>query len=81
MRKADLTNVIRATPNIVPIFRVTKVPNWAAGWIAVGEEVFWCSTYNSMRTMQIGQGRLQRMNLDLKASYLEFVEYARIERG
>jgi len=81
MRKADLTNVIRATPCVVPLFRVTKVPNWAAGYVGKGDEVFWCSTYQSMRTVQIAQGRLQRMNIDLKASYLEFIDYVRIERG
>ena len=81
MKVSDLKLVIRATPRVVPIFRVIKVPNWACGYIAVGEEVFWAAEYDSMRTMQVGQGRLQRMNLDLKASYVEFVEYARIERG
>ena len=81
MRKSDMTGVIRATPRVVPIFRVTKVPNWACGYIAKGDEVFWAAEYDSMRTVQIGQGRLQRMNLDLKASYLEFVDYARIQRG
>ena len=79
MKVADFKLVIRATPRIVPVFRVIKVPNWAAGYTAVGEEVFYCNRVDSIRTVKIGQGRLQRMNLDLKASYLEFVEYARIE--
>lgn len=78
MKVADLNRVIRATPRVVPVFRVTKVPSWAAGYTAVGEEVFWDGQSDSMRTMQIGQGRLQRMNLDLGASYLEFVDYQRI---
>lgn len=78
MKVADLKLVIRATPRVVPVFRVTKVPSWAAGYIAVGDEVFWSSTYDSMRTLQVAQGRLQRMNLDLGASYLEFVDYQRI---
>jgi hypothetical protein len=81
MKCADLNQVIRATPRIVAMFRVTKVPSWAAGYIAKGDEVFWSSTYQSMRTVQVAQGRLQRMNLDLGASYLEFVDYVKIERG
>ncbi len=79
MRKADFELVLRGSPRIVPVFRVTKVPNWACGYTAVGEEVFYCDRADSIRTLKIGQGRLQRMNLNLKASYLEFVEYARIE--
>jgi hypothetical protein len=78
MKVADMKQVIGGTPRIVPVFRVTKVPNWAAGYIAVGDAVFWAAQYDSMRTVQIAQGRLQRMNLDLGASYLEFVDYWRI---
>ncbi len=78
MKVADFDLVLRAKPRIVPVFRVTRVPNWAAGYTAVGEEVFYCDRIDSIRTLQIPPGRLQRMNLDLKASYLEFVDYQRI---
>jgi len=81
MRVDDFTDVIRATPYIVPMFRVTRVPNWAAGYVAKGDEVFWCSNQQTMRTVQIAQGRLQRMNLGLGASCLKFIDYVRIERG
>ena len=81
MKTTDFIQVLRGCPRVVPIFRVIKVPNWAAGYTAVGEELFWCAEYDSMRTVKTGQGRLQRMNLDIKPSYLKFVEYARIERG
>ena len=81
MLRPDMIRVIRATPVVVPMFRVTKVPNWAAGYVAKGDEVFWCSNQQTMRTVQIASGRLQRMNLDLGASYLEFIDYVRIERG
>ena len=81
MKKADMDQIIRETPVTVAIFRVKKVPNWAAGYTAIGEEVFWCRNQGTMRTVKVGQGHSQRMNLDIRSSYLEFVEYANIERG
>lgn len=75
MLNAEFQQVIRDVPHIVAIFRVTKVPNWASAILEVGDEVYWCAAKDSMRTLgKFGQPN-GRMNLDIRASYLEFERF------
>jgi len=78
MKVADFTLVLGATPNIVPVFRVTKVPVWAAAILSVGDELFWDARTDTMRTMVIPRGYSHRIGLDIGASYLAFIDYIRI---
>lgn len=78
MKVADMEDVVRATPNVVAVFRVKKVPTWATNFIDVGDKVYWCDHYESVRTMHTPRGYNDRVVLDLGASYLEFIDYQRI---
>lgn len=70
MKSKEFDQVVNDVPVIVPIFRVTKVPYWAAKYVQVGDEI--------QCDFRSGSFRANGVNLRLGPSYIEFVEYRQI---
>jgi hypothetical protein len=73
MKIADQIKIIRNIPVYRAVFRVKKVPVWAADFVAVGDEV----VADETNTMITAAGK----RIDLGASFIEFVEYREYPRG
>jgi len=75
MLNAELNQILRNVPTVVAIFSIKKVPTWASEILAVGDEVYWSASKDSMLTL--GKFGLPngKMSLKIGASYLKFERF------
>jgi len=72
MKLQDMNAIIRATPNMVPLFKVTKVVPWMTRMnIAVGDTFF----YHANTGAWVPTKSKCAFNTKLGATQVEFVEY------
>ena len=78
MLNAAFLKVINNVPHIVAIFSVVEVPDWASEILEIGDEVYWCSAKDTMRTVgKFGQPHGHK-NLNIRAGNLKFERFGAV---
>ena len=93
MLKAAYEDILEDCPRYVPVFRIARLPKWAnlspvgytsepyyVAHMKVGAEVYTPQTgYDGVQFWDIGHGRYHVGTIGIGPSYLEFVEFRKVE--